>query len=357
MQGYLKSDICNSFRQVVSIFAESVTCAGAFNNHRKRAFTLAEVLITLGIIGVVASMTIPTLVQKFQQHSYDTASNVFTRKLGEALKLMNLDSTLAGYDTTMDFVNALSKKIKIIKICQSDNLKECFASQFSTNVDTFKTEELKQAKNLNKDGNYGTETVGVIFADGVSALIAYNQKAKEDPFNNRVVNIISSGDGIKNRTIGLSTDALAILYDVSGSSDSNIYSVDEDGNYKDIRGINVSIKIGADILYIPSYAPVNCSDSSSRGYEYCTGSTRGTDYRAGTRLVCADQQMRAPTISELLALVEKSGQDGIPSAWSFWPSDGDSHQSKNSFVTSDDGGLILVTAMAEPLSGALCVAD
>ena len=28
----------------------------------KKAFTLAEVLITLGIIGVVAALTIPTLV-------------------------------------------------------------------------------------------------------------------------------------------------------------------------------------------------------------------------------------------------------------------------------------------------------
>ena len=29
-----------------------------------KAFTLAEVLITLGIIGVVAAMTIPTLISK-----------------------------------------------------------------------------------------------------------------------------------------------------------------------------------------------------------------------------------------------------------------------------------------------------
>lgn len=31
---------------------------------KKTAFTLAEVLITLGIIGIVAAMTIPTLIQK-----------------------------------------------------------------------------------------------------------------------------------------------------------------------------------------------------------------------------------------------------------------------------------------------------
>ena len=35
---------------------------------RRIAFTLAEVLITLGIIGVVAAMTMPTLIKKYQQH-------------------------------------------------------------------------------------------------------------------------------------------------------------------------------------------------------------------------------------------------------------------------------------------------
>ncbi len=36
------------------------------------AFTLAEVLITLGIIGVVAALTIPTLMQKYRTHLVET---------------------------------------------------------------------------------------------------------------------------------------------------------------------------------------------------------------------------------------------------------------------------------------------
>lgn len=34
-----------------------------FNN----GFTLAEVLVTLGIIGVVSAMTVPTLMQNYQR--------------------------------------------------------------------------------------------------------------------------------------------------------------------------------------------------------------------------------------------------------------------------------------------------
>ena len=40
---------------------------------RKNAFTLAEVLITLGIIGVVAAMTIPTLISNTNGAQFKTA--------------------------------------------------------------------------------------------------------------------------------------------------------------------------------------------------------------------------------------------------------------------------------------------
>lgn len=40
--------------------------ADAHNASRKAAFTLAEVLITLGIIGVVAALTLPSLVANYK---------------------------------------------------------------------------------------------------------------------------------------------------------------------------------------------------------------------------------------------------------------------------------------------------
>ena len=54
---------------------------------KKRAFTLAEVLITLGIIGVVAAMTMPSLISKYQKQAYvtgikkgySTLSNMFSK--------------------------------------------------------------------------------------------------------------------------------------------------------------------------------------------------------------------------------------------------------------------------------------
>ncbi len=55
---------------------------------KKRAFTLAEVLITLGIIGVVAAMTLPTLIQK-------NNDRVTITKLKKFMSVMNSAITMA----------------------------------------------------------------------------------------------------------------------------------------------------------------------------------------------------------------------------------------------------------------------
>ena len=44
----------------------------AFGGGNRVAFTLAEVLITLGIIGVVAAITLPTLIKNYKNHVYVT---------------------------------------------------------------------------------------------------------------------------------------------------------------------------------------------------------------------------------------------------------------------------------------------
>lgn len=58
----------------------------------KKAFTLAEVLITLGIIGVVAAMTIPGLITKW--HKQATAAKVkkFYSSINQTIRLSSVDN-------------------------------------------------------------------------------------------------------------------------------------------------------------------------------------------------------------------------------------------------------------------------
>ena len=48
-------------------------------------FTLAEVLVTLGIIGVVSALTVPTLMQNYQKKSYVTQLHKVYNELNQAL--------------------------------------------------------------------------------------------------------------------------------------------------------------------------------------------------------------------------------------------------------------------------------
>ena len=57
------------------------------SSFKKCAFTLAEVLITLGIIGVVAAMTIPGLITKYHKHVVETKLQRFDSIMNQAVRM------------------------------------------------------------------------------------------------------------------------------------------------------------------------------------------------------------------------------------------------------------------------------
>lgn len=61
-------------------------------NWSKFGFTLAEVLITLGIIGVVAAMTIPVLMTNFMKNKTETQLKTFYSKINQTVKMSIADN-------------------------------------------------------------------------------------------------------------------------------------------------------------------------------------------------------------------------------------------------------------------------
>ena len=72
-----------------------------FIHSKKAAFTLAEVLITLGIIGIVAAMTIPTLISNYQKKEVATKLKQTYSILSQALQMAQVEKG----DTTTWAVN------------------------------------------------------------------------------------------------------------------------------------------------------------------------------------------------------------------------------------------------------------
>ena len=179
------------------------------NKNKKTAFTLAEVLIVLGVLGVVAILTMPTLMTGIQTKGYETSAKVFEGRLEEAMKSMNQKRILSGHTSTADFVNSLSKVMKISKICDSSHITDCFPEVITYGNSEVEMKEIKSAKNFGQK-DWDTETVGLMFANGTSAVIAYNPSCKQDRYSNLITG----------------SDCYGIVYDTTGFGKPNTLGKD-----------------------------------------------------------------------------------------------------------------------------------
>ena len=95
--------------------------------HKKAAFTLAEVLITLAIIGVVAAITIPSLMALIGSKSDSARKEVIEDRLLDGLNRYSAmeDGLSLHYNTTKEFLDGLSKYYKMSQICDSDEITKC----------------------------------------------------------------------------------------------------------------------------------------------------------------------------------------------------------------------------------------
>ena len=97
---------------------------------KKSAFTLAEVLITLGIIGVVAAITLPTLIQNYQKQvwvnqlkkTYTTLNEGFKQIVGsEGCTTLECADISRGSHGFIDFAKVKTKE-KFVKTFKLENV-------------------------------------------------------------------------------------------------------------------------------------------------------------------------------------------------------------------------------------------
>ena len=107
----------------------------------KRGFTMAEILLSLTIIGVVAAITLPSLTGNINERTWNTQRKALYARFSQAVALMpslngfgTLEGTIGSSGSqsiTEDnvaetFVTAgLSKVLKINNICDNEHLADC----------------------------------------------------------------------------------------------------------------------------------------------------------------------------------------------------------------------------------------
>ena len=185
----------------------------------KKGFTLAEVLITLAIIGVVAALTIPSVISNSQQQEFKTGLRKAVSVLNSAITMnMAIDG-----ETPYDNANLFGYLQKHMSVMRSTyNINFDFATKPST------------SGNFYNSAFYTTD--GMRFemsegrATGMSPHYLYenpNVKLCEDALNTYVhkndgLNCGGCGSyGLNNNTDGTTKPPCLILVDVNGDRKPN----------------------------------------------------------------------------------------------------------------------------------------
>ncbi|MFI3300312.1 MAG: type II secretion system protein [Candidatus Gastranaerophilales bacterium] len=254
----------------------------------EKAFTLAEVLITLGIIGVVSAMTMPTLMSNYQSNALATKKLLFEERLEEAMNQMRFHEKLTGYSDVESFVAELGKYLKINETCDSSDMSDCFPATSidscdrSIDIDDLVTGE--DFASYTPENDFTAKNVGAVFADGTKAIINYDKNCDWlDPY-----------DGGANRAEA--TSCIAVLADVNGNSGKNTV-----GN--DILPINTTMGVNIEGtcwgLNDTIISPVNCSSGTT--LSNCT-SGLSSDYWVGAINACEERGFILPSQKQLTAL-------------------------------------------------------
>ncbi len=307
---------------------------------KKAAFTLAEVLITLGVIGVVAALTMPTLLKNIAERSNSEAQANLAQKITKSMDLMRADGGLERtYNSTDEFVDEFSKYIKISTRCDADHIADCWPTKTVTTTDgeTYDVSKAKTGKNLNLKDNK-SNNVGIILADGATLILTYNPNA----------GIIGDGDTVTpsfaDLPIGFGrtkkfayttsvTSSIDFVMDVNGFKGPN--SEARNGKQYDIRSFKVArfskggcagndiSGIGC-VYQLPSFSPIKGGSEEMKKWDpnwNGTAVASNDNYWAGAKKACDDIGMSLPDDSKLQSLYQAGQKDsslGLPIGAGLW---------------------------------------
>ena len=135
----------------------------------EKSFTLAEVLLTLGIIGVVSALTIPTFVRNHQKQVFVTQLKKVYSELAQAAdsaivenNAISLTETKYNFNNTNSIKDFFNAYLKIVKTCTDDKT-PCFAESYKY-IDGTEFDDFRETSN---------EQPCFVLADGASICTLY----------------------------------------------------------------------------------------------------------------------------------------------------------------------------------------
>ena len=188
----------------------------------KLGFTLAEVLITLGIVGVVASMTLPTLNNNVQKQSYEAGAKKAYNIISNAVGMYMVDQGTDDLTETPLYNNQdglrafVNKYFRVSMDCgnryYNSNGASCYAKEFYS-----------MDRSAKSDVSKGQCMQVVALADGMA--MCFDSGPIEDSAAGEDTNgdgVVDENDKVHSAFWGDEGTPLSIEFDINGPNGPNV---------------------------------------------------------------------------------------------------------------------------------------
>ena len=151
----------------------TIDAASKFQEYRynqcKSAFTLAEVLITLMIIGIVAALTIPSVISNYQQQEFKTGLKKAVSVLNEAIQTNIAMDGETPYENSNLFYY-LQKHMNVL-----DNNQGFSSSNFHSNIFFYTTDGMRYEFKGRSDDAFKLHETGTYISGSNPGKIQYRE--------------------------------------------------------------------------------------------------------------------------------------------------------------------------------------
>lgn len=175
----------------------------------KRAFTLAEALMTLIVIGIIATLTIPSVISNHKALQYKTAYKKAIKTINEAISLNIASGEKSAYNTDEDkpLYDYLKNKLEIIKTTTKSSLNKDIKGFYTADNMRFDFPE--------DNGDIDNKEIAVTNGD------------KTEKINVKTHTCGTKGMGIGGGTKALGEHPCIIMVDVNGDKGPNRITTSE----------------------------------------------------------------------------------------------------------------------------------
>ena len=271
----------------------------------RSAFTMAEILLSLTIIGVVAAITLPSLTGNINERTWNTQRKALYARMSQAIALM---PALNGYGTlkeessagasdavdtaTETFVTeGLSKVLKINNICDNEHLEDCgiaasftnmAGSQITTPNTLYELSDWFRSTAWSGSSFSTLDTKAAAFEtqNGESIVAYYNQSCRTEYLNQESLTSLGNAFGFPQSNM-----CVNFIYDLNGNKGPNTVG-------KDVGIMSVFNATDSNVV-----APMPSSVSNAAAADW---------YNAAKVCTNADSETRIPNIDELSAMLINS---------------------------------------------------